>query len=319
MRFTLPWLLLLLLAPGLAQASARFEGSTTVDYDIAWVNDNGFEAVSAWVSVDGIVGEHAGPVTAPPLALVVRLSRSTQPLDPGWDVAWMGLPRLEQGERLEWVQEELIADDLPAGEYWVHLLLVDDRDGYVLDARTEGWSRIWRGGIDLSGRLYVDETDPYAVYVSIPELRNNRLDAHSGSIRLRLYTTLTDGPAGEDATLCSREIRGLQAGEARYDIGLECALNSPLRPTEVLHVEAKAAGQPAADTLTAPASSCCGPSYAGAANPLWLLLILLGRHFLDARARRLARTSPMGAPCASTTPCFSSEPCSLPSVPRPRH
>lgn len=284
--------LLLAFCSAQVQAWAEFRGQVITDYDVGYTTADGFEEVSAWISVDEIRGTTPGPLRPPPLALVVRLSQSSDPLAPGWDVAWSGLPALYPGETIRDLYRELPAADLPAGEYWVHLLLIDDAEGFPLDARSEPFSRIWRGGIAAYGPLYVDRSALFSVYASVPELRNNRLDGFSERLELRLYRSWQPGPAAAGQTICTQRIAGLRRDESWFDVDLSCALDAPLDPDETVHLSVRALDSPIADRVSEPPPAlCCGSSvdiYAGASSPLSLLLgALLGIWIRQRRPRRV--------------------------------
>lgn len=243
--------LMLLAVPSWGHAQAHFDGNITADYDVSRVSPDGFEEVSSWVSIEAIHNDTPGPARSAPLALVIRLSRSELASDVGFDVAWWPLGSLAPGESLNNLYTELAADDIPAGEYFVHTLLVtDDAWQDVLDSRSEPWTRVWRGGIDLRGELYVDRSSPYEIYIEIPEIRNQLLYDHSLPLELRVYATYAAGPAADGSTLCAFSIDGLAVGDSYLHSGYSCDLSTPLYDDERVHVELREQGAPVGDTAS---------------------------------------------------------------------
>lgn len=281
-------------ASGTAFAQAHFFGNVTADYDVSHVNSNGYEDVSSWVSIEGIHNDTPGPASTPSLAVVVRLSQSEFPEDAGYDVAWWPLGSLAPDENLNELYSELAADDIPAGEYFVHTLLVtDDTWGEVLDSRSEPWTRVWRGGINLKGDLYVDRSYPYELYAEIPEIRNNLLYDHSLPLNLRFYATWEDGPAADGTTLCEFSLDGIAVGERLFNSSYSCDLNSALYDDERVHVELREQGAPQGDTASEKYRGYYGSDvylHAGSTSlTVMALLGLLGlsrRHLPFAQIRR---------------------------------
>lgn len=280
---TRTFLCLLLLAPALTHARAHFLGSTNVDYDVASITSDGFEEISTWVSVDGVRNAFPGPLDSPPLAVQVIASQSPDPRDSGSEIGWWPLGSLRPGEDRIPGHREFVAPDLRAGDYWLHLRLVEDRPGEpLLDARTSDRVRRWRGGVDLRGRLFVDRSDPFDVLVSVPEIHNRQLGGDSGRLELRLYRTIEPGPRGDAITLCRYTLDPLLAGERFIDTQVSCRPPEGLPDNEHLHADIRPLGSPQGITLTDPPHSA--PTvYAGSTGALALLL--LGG--LGARRRRI--------------------------------
>ncbi len=276
------------LLPTSATANAFFAGDVSADYEVAYVSADGYEEVSTWVAVDGIRSEYEGPMSPPPLAIVVRLSASADPRDPGYDVAWWPQGVMPYGAQRRNLVSELAADDIPAGEYWVHTLLIeDDRWQTVVDARTAIRPQLWRGGIDVDGTLYVDRSDPYSLYLEIPEILNNRLQDDSRSLDLRFYTTFEPGPAADSVSMCSFSLQGLWVGEYYSNVGFRCDLSAPLYDDERVHVEVRERGAPQGDVISEPARHYYGPdSYVYAGSLPWSGVLLLSLFGLTRRVRR---------------------------------
>ncbi len=285
------------LLPTTAAANAFFQGDVSADYEIAYVSADGYEEASTWVAVDGIRSEYAGPMAPPPLAIVVRLSASFDPRDPGHDVAWWPLGSMPYGAQRHDLIAELAADDIPAGEYWVHTLLVeDDRWQTVVDARTASRPQLWRGGIDVAGNLYVDHSDPYSLYMEIPEILNNRLQDDSRTLEVRFYTTFEPGPAADGTSMCAFSLQGLWVGESYRDVGFRCDLNAPLYDDERVHVEVRERGAPVGDVISEPLRSYRDPDlYVYAGSLSWTGILLLG---LLGRTGRPRQRSVQGKPQA---------------------
>ncbi len=269
-----------LMAPTLAAANAFFLGDVSADYDIAYISADGYEEASTWISVDGVRSEYEGPMAPPPLAIVVRLSQSADPRDAGYDVASWPLGRMYYGEQRTDLTTEIYSDDIPAGEYWVHtLLLEDDRLGTVVDARTAPRPQLWRGGIDASGPLYVDRSYAYELYIEIPEIYNNRLRDDSGTLEVRFYSTFAPGPAADDVTICAFTLDGLWVGNYYSNTSFRCDLSAPLYDDERVHAEIRERGAPGADVISEPVRRHYDPDvyvYAGSLSwPALALLVLL--------------------------------------------
>ena len=292
-RAATPWIGLLLLSAlalysSRSAAQAYFDGAISTDYDIGYVTDDGYEDVSTWISIDAIHNDTPGPMSSPPLAVVVRLSQSEHPADAGYDVAWWPLGRLAPGESLVDLHTEIWSDDIPAGEYYVHTLLVEDTGwNDIIDAHTESWTRIWRGGIELRGELYVDRSYPYELYFEVPGISNNLLYDSSDRLELRFYATTAPGPAADGYTLCSFSLDGLWAGDSYSRSSYRCDINAPLYDDERVHVEIRERGAPAGDTLSEKDWGYSEPDaylYAGSLSPMAMMVLL---SLMGLRRRRI--------------------------------
>lgn len=275
-----------LLFPAIASANAFFEGDVSADYDIAYVSSDGYEEASTWISVDGVRSEYAGPMRSPPLAIVVRLSTSDDPRDAGYDVASWQLGSMSYGEERRDLTTEIYSEDIPAGEYWIHTLLVeDDRWQTVVDARTAPRPRLWHGGIDVSGTLYVDRSYPYELYFEVPEILNNRLQDDSSTLEVRFYSTFDPGPAADSVTICAFTLDGLWVGDYYSNVSFRCDLSAPLYDDERVHVEIRERGAPEGDVISEPVRHYTDSDvYVYAGSLSWTGLLLLGLLALPRRA-----------------------------------
>lgn len=291
-----------LFTPGLA--GAGFLGDLSVDYDVARVDDNGYEYSSTWLSVDHVENDFPGPMDSPPLAILVIASDSADPSVIGTELGWWPLGPMHPGEVRSDLHTEFDSPELRAGEYWIHTLLVEDRSGEpIVDSRTDAWSLIWQGGIEAVGPLFVDRQDRWRPYFELADITNRQFGGFSGPLELRFYRTLEDGPAGDAITLCRFELAGLYAGEHYGRSSYSCELESPLPDIERVHVEVRASGSPDGSTASEELTNFTPETYAGGLSWAWVVaLSLMGWRFRKKESAVVAGKTPI-QPSQKPGPC----------------
>jgi hypothetical protein len=275
------------LASPAASADVTLEGEVTLDYYVADVDAEGFEAVDAEFYAERIANDGAG--AAGPLSLWAWLTGDASPAGDGTDVADAGVGSVPGSSSLLDFSAIVPADDAAPGEYYAHVLLQDDdAPGTYEDARTLSPKLLWRGGLEAVGPLdiYTYNSGTWAS-VDFTELRNNRIDGRfTNDIVLTLYATTGYGPASSGHTLCTRRIAGLYAGDYLSQPGFDCALGDVPDGEYTLHLDiAEAGGRGGYSTLSGPdvrftGGHVDGDGYvyvSGALDPrtLWILLFAL--------------------------------------------
>lgn len=254
-RFWVPTLgSVLLLAASAAPAAVSMQGEVTLDYYVADVDPDGFEQVDSELYVERVHNDSAS--ASGPLSLAGWLTGDPNPAGDGTTVAEAPIGTIPGSSDLLAADEVVPADDAAPGEYYVHMLLQDDRfPGSYEDSRSLTPTLLWRGGLEAVGPLTVSPYGGgYYASVDFSELRNNRLDArYTGDIELTLFATHGFGPASDGHTLCTRTVSGLYAGDSTFQAGFDCPLAAIPDGEYTLHLEvAEAGGRGGYSTLSGP-------------------------------------------------------------------
>lgn len=249
-----PILILALLAclSGTAQATPYLDGVVGFDYYVAGVDPDGFEWVDADLYAEAVVNDSAS--RSGPLSLAGWLTRGPSPAGAGLEAGYTPIGTIPGFGEVA-VYDTVPADDVPPGEYHVHMLLQDDRyPGTWEDQRSLPPTLLWRGGLEAVGPLRLYQYASGWLEVDFDRLDNRRLDGrYTNPVVLRLLATYGFGPASDGLVLCEKSLPGLYAGDSRLSPGFGCHPATAPDGEYTLHLEvAEAGGRGGYSTLTGP-------------------------------------------------------------------
>lgn len=238
--------------PGAVQASPYLDGVVAYDYYVSGVDAEGYEWVDADLYAQRVVND-AG-TTSGPLSLSGWLTRSPGANGAGIEAGYLPIGKLAGYAQRE-VDDSVPADDVRPGEYYVNMLLQDERyPGSYDDSRGLPPTLLWRGGLEAIGPVSLYQNSSGWLDVDFKRVDNRRLDGkYTKPITLRLFATYGFGPASDGVILCEKQVAGMYAGDSRYSPGFRCYPDAIPDGEYTLHLEvAEVGGRGGYSTLTGP-------------------------------------------------------------------
>lgn len=238
--------------PGIAQATPYLDGTVAYDYYVAGVDDDGFEWVDAGMYAQSVVNDSGS--WSGPLSMAGWLTPTRSPTGSGVEAGYLPIGSLAPNSQAE-INDTVAADDVRPGEYFVNMLLQDDRyPGTWEDSRELPPTLLWRGGLEAIGPLRIYQYNSGRVDVDFDRLENRRLDGrYSNSLVLRLLATYGFGPASDGLVLCEKVVSGMYSGDSRLSAGFSCYPDVSINGEFTLHLEvAESGGRGGYSTLTGP-------------------------------------------------------------------